>query len=134
MSRILLNQCLWVCGGILTHDILFSPNEVAALRERGGQRFQPKKERSLEEMGRLTQKSDTHVVLMWLRPAELKLLYPVLRERKNFSIVVDDWWICPWWFMREATHIMFRMYSGIAVRNGTFPFVTVSPPLLTAPE
>src|SRR6185312_13260399 len=134
MSRISLNQSLWVCGGVRTQEILYPRVEVAALRERGAQvfLFNGKRDtKGFEELGRLARQSDVHIVLMWLRPREMMALQPILRERKNFSVVLDDWWIYPHWLTREATYIINRMYSGIAVRLGISQLVTESPPIFS---
>jgi hypothetical protein len=132
-----LNESLWICGGIRTQGTLYPRIETAALRERGAEVFLfngPKDAKGLAELQHRLQHSDVHVVLIWLRPNDVKSLYPVLRERKNFSIVLDDWWICPPWFMREAEYVIFRMFNGIAVRLGLAPFITSAPPLLVKPE
>jgi hypothetical protein len=135
--RLSLNESLWVCGGARTQEILYPRVEVAALRERGAQVFLlngSRDTKGLEELGRMARQSDAHIVLIWLRPREMMSLYPILRERKNFSIVLDDWWIYPRWFTREADYIINRMYNGLAVRLGLSEFVTVPPPLLAKPE
>jgi len=82
----------------------------------------------IEELRQLLRQSDVHVVLVWLLPRELTALYPILRERKNFSLVADDWWIQPHWFMREAEYVFFRKYEGIALRRGQTAFVTERQP------
>jgi hypothetical protein len=136
-SRLVLNECLWVCGGVTNQAIQYPRQEMAALRERGAQVFQLQGQndaRGLDELGRRLRGSDVHVVLIWMRPHEVMSLYPILRERKNFSVVVDDWWLCPPWFSREADYILFRIYSGIPVRLGVADFVTQRPPLFLWPR
>ena len=136
-DRLSLNKALWICGGRRTQEILYPRIETAALRERGAKVFLlngSRDTKGLDELRRLLWQSDVHVVLMWLRPSDMKSLYPVLQERKNFSLVLDDWWICPHWFMREAEYIIFRMYNGIAVRRGISPFVTTAPPWFGNPD
>ena len=71
---------------------------------------------------------------MWLRPAEMNALHPLLRERKNFSVVIDDWWITPRWLMRDADYIVNRMYNGVATRLGESKLVTTEPPLFSKPQ
>jgi len=136
-GRLSINESLWVCGGRRVQEILYPRAETAALRARGARVFpldESKGENGIEELRRLLWNSDVHVVLMWLYPYQIKSLYPILRERKNFSIVLDDWWFCPPWFTREAEHIIFRFYNGIAVRTGLAPFVTTEPPWLGNPD
>jgi hypothetical protein len=135
--RLSLNESLWVCGGARTQEILYPRVEVAALRERGAEVFLFNGAKDTEGFAQLQhrlQHSDVHVVLMWLRPREMMSLHPILRERKNFSVVLDDWWIYPHWFTREAEFIINRMYNGIAVRKGLAPLVTASPPWFVKPE
>jgi hypothetical protein len=132
--RLSLNESLWVCGGARTQEILYPRAEIAALRERGAKVFLlngTKDEKGLEELARLARQGDAHIVLMWLRPREMMALYPILRERKNFSVVLDDWWIYPPWITREADYIINRMYSGVAVRLGHSELVTAPPPLFS---
>ena len=136
-GRLSINESLWVCGGRRVQELLYPRTEIAALRARGARVFpldESKGENGIEELRRLLWNSDVHVVLMWLYPYQIKSLYPILRERKNFSIVLDDWWFCPPWFTREAEHIIFRFYNGIAVRTGLAPFVTAEPPWLGNPD
>jgi|GEM_PF-698050 hypothetical protein len=132
-----LNQSLWICGKARSQEILYPRIEIAALRERGAEVFLfggATDTKGLEELRSRLQHSDVHVVLMWLRPAEMNALYPVLRERKNFSVVTDDWWITPQWLMRDAEYIINRMYNGVASRLGESELVTTEPPLFGKPE
>ena len=111
--------------------------EIAALRARGAQVFLLKSARDQEGLTRLRHRlwqSDTHVILLWLYPDEMAALYPILRDRKNFSAVLDDWWIIPHWFIREAEYKITRKYNGIAVRRGLTGFVEKPPPLFSRPE
>jgi hypothetical protein len=136
-KRISLNESLWVCGGRRTQEILYPRVETAALRERGTRVFLlngAKDAKGLEALRQMLRQSDVHVVLMWLSPREMMSLYPILRDRKNFSVVLDDWWICPPWLTREAEYIINRMYNGIAVRLGHTKLVTVPPPLFVRHE
>jgi hypothetical protein len=89
----------------------------------------------LAELQRQLHKSDKHIILSRLMASELKALHPLLRERKNFSIVVDDWWCMPNWFMRTAEYIIFRNYNGIAARLGHATLVDgAQPPILLKPS
>jgi hypothetical protein len=64
----------------------------------------------------------------------MNALRPLLRERKNFSVVIDDWWITPRWLMRDAEYIVNRMYNGVATRLGESKLVTTEPPLFGKPQ
>lgn len=135
--RFSINESLWVCGGARTQEILYPRTEIAALRERGARVFLlngAEDAKGLEELGRLARQNDRHVVLMWLRPREMMALRPILRERKNFSVVLDDWWIYPHWVTRDANHVINRMFNGVAVRLGQSELVTQPPPWLSLPE
>jgi hypothetical protein len=137
MAGFSINESLWVCSGVRHREILYPRMEVAALQERGAKVFLfdgAEDSKGYEELVRLLRQSDVHVVLMWCRPGDMKALYPILRERKNFSIMTDDWWIVPNWFMREAEYVVHRMYNGIAVRRGYSKFVTYPPPLFVKPQ
>ena len=94
-GRLSINESLWVCGGRRVQELLYPRTEIAALRARGARVFpleETKGANGIEELRRLLWNSDVHVVLMWLYPYQIKSLYPVLKERKNFSIVLDYWW------------------------------------------
>ena len=118
--RIIIDESLWVRGE--STDIARNArSEAAALRARGANIFMLKNCRDTEGLQRLDdllRQSDVHVILARLLPKELAAIQPLLRERKNFSVVVDDWWCMPHWFLREAEYIFFRNYNGLAVRNG----------------
>ena len=79
-------------------------------------------------------KSDEHVILEGLLACELRSLYPIFRERKNFSVVLIDWWNSPFWFSQNATYLMFHNYNGIAVRTGRGQFLAAKPPLFVKPD
>jgi hypothetical protein len=88
----------------------------------------------LQQLDRLLRQSDVHVILARLLAVELAALQPLLRERKNFSILVDDWWSMPHWFLRSAEYVIFRNYNGIAVRLGKATLVDGrQPPVLLNP-
>jgi len=132
-----LTQSLWVRGAAIDRTQRNSRSEADCLRARGAQIFPLNGSRDAEGLERLRQllfKNDVHVILARLTPKEVASTYPVLRERKNFSIVVDDWWSIPHWFMREADYIMFRNYNGLAVRMGAAALVDgAQPPWLLNP-
>jgi hypothetical protein len=77
--------------------------------------------------------SNAHVILTRLHPKELLAIKPILKNRKNFSVFYDDWWIMPHWFTREADHVVFRKFNGIALRLGETPWANDSPPWLFNP-
>ena len=136
-SRLVVNESLWVCGGITNQAIQYPRYEMAALRDRGARTFVlngDKDTKGLAELDQILRKSDVHVVLFWLRPREVKALRPILQKRKNYSVVLEDWWMYPWWFTRGADYVINRMYSGIAVRSGQTAMVTEPPPVLLWPD
>lgn len=134
--RIIIDECLWVRGEIVD-KWTNARSEAAALRARGAKIFMLKHCRDTEGLQRLRDllwKSDVHVILARLWPNELAAIKPLLRARKNFSVVVEDWWSVPHWFLREAEYIIFRNYGGIAVRTGRASLVDgPQPPLLFNP-
>jgi hypothetical protein len=135
--RISFTDSLWVRGEAIDRVQRNSISEAAGLQTRGAKLFHLKGTRDTDGLERLKQslfKKDTHVVLSRLNPMEMASTYPVLRERKNFSVVVDDWWSIPHWFMREADYIIFRNYNGLAVRMGAATLVDgAQPPWLLNP-
>ena len=135
-KRISVNEAVWVRGEKTSLYYRNARSEGAALQERGAEIFLLKggnPPENLEEFKRLL-RTDRHVILSWLLPHELTALQPLLRDRKNFSLVADDWWIQPHWFMREAEYIMFRKYQGIALRLGKTAFVPgFQPPWIMNP-
>jgi hypothetical protein len=134
--RLVLSESLWVCGAAMTHA-RFAGGELKCLRERGMEivMFDPRDQNGIEELRRRLVKQDKHVIFSWLLPSELNLAHPMVRERKNFSVVVDDWWIQPFELMRNADYVIFRKYHGIAVRLGQRPFLRDDqPPLFLNPS
>jgi hypothetical protein len=136
-TRILFDESLWVRGEAIDRTQRNSRSEAEALRARGAKIFPLRGRNDAEGLKRLQQmlfKNDVHVILARLMPREMASLHPILRLRKNFSIVVDDWWSIPHWFMREAEYIIFRNYNGIAVRTGQAALVDgPQPPWLLNP-
>ena len=136
-SRFSVNDSLWVRGDTIDRTQRNARSETDALRARGASVFMLKSHKDVEgiaELKRQLHGREKHVILSRLMAAELKALYPLLRERKNFSIVVDDWWCMPNWFMRTAEYIIFRNYNGIAARLGQATLVDgAQPPLLLKP-
>ena len=136
-NRLILSESTWICGEAWTRTLQHATSNLGVLRERGTKILLLKNHKDkgeLEQIRRLLWQRDVHVILSWLLPNELAALYPLLRDRKNFSVVADDWWVLPYWFMREAEYILFRKYHGIAVRLGQTAFVNgPKPPLLLNP-
>jgi hypothetical protein len=131
-------RSVWVRGEKICRTQRNAISETQALRERGAKIFLLKgaeDAESLKELKELLWRTDEHVVLSWLHPAELKALQPLLKDRKNFSLLADDWYIHPYWYMREAEYLLFRKYDGLAVRLGRAPFLTGGrPPVLLDPR
>ena len=89
----------------------------------------------LERLRRLLTKTDKHVLLEHLSADELKFLRPILQERRNFSIIADDWWSTPFWFNRHAEYTFYFTYNAFAVRLGGLPFARFGDtPLLQWPR
>ena len=136
--HISLNKSLWVRGEAIDRTQRNSRSEADGLRARGAKIFPLNGSQDtdgLERLRRLLFQNDVHVILARLTPKEMASTYPILRERKNFSIVVDDWWSIPHWFMREAEYIIFRNYNGIAVRQGATTLVNgAQPPWIFNPN
>ncbi len=135
-SRIKLSECLWLQGE-LARIQLFLPVSKA-LETRGVKpRILPAKSdhdgwRTLKE---LLWKTDQHVMLHGLRADELKHLYPLFKERRNFSVFLVDWWTSPFWFTQNAEYSLFHLYGGIAARTKGARFCNDwSPPLFSLPE
>jgi hypothetical protein len=133
-----ISQSLWIRGDEICQTQRNAISETQALRERGAQVFLLKGTGDQDGLAKLKQilwRTDVHVVLSWLHPKELNVLRPLLEQRRNFSILTDDWHIHPPWLMREAEYLLFRKYNGLAVRLGDAPFMTGGePPLLLDPR
>jgi hypothetical protein len=61
-------------------------------------------------------------------------LHSILRERKNYSLVLDDWWSTHHEQVRDAEYKFFRKYNGIAVWLGQADFVSEAVPWMCRPE
>jgi hypothetical protein len=135
-KHISLNDCLWIYGESIYRGTRNARAEIDALKPRGVKALMLKSgagKKDIEELRNLIWKSDAHVILTRLHPGELLALKPALAERKNFSVIYDDWWIMPHWFTREAEYVIFRKYNGIAIRLGKGKWTEDSPPLLFNP-
>lgn len=137
MSKIRLNDCLWIQSPSLSEQVLFRPI-TRALEQRHCRLYSLRLKTDSQSLPRLKQllwKTDDHVILHGLWPAELRALKPLLARRKNFSVLLVDWWQCPFWFTQHAEYIIFNLYGGIAARTKGARFCNDwKPPLFTLPE
>jgi hypothetical protein len=137
MSKIRLTDCLWVRSPSLSEQILFRPI-TRTLEQKNCRTFSLRLKTdpdSLPKLRRLLWKTDDHVILHGLWPAELRALKPLLKERKNFSVLLVDWWQCPFWFTQNAEYVIFNLYGGIAARTRGARFCNDwKPPLFACPE
>jgi hypothetical protein len=136
-NRLDLRKSLWVCGATDVRNQRHAAYNVRVLQAGGTKifMFKGKDPEELKALREILWKRDDHIVLSsWLKPYELAEIQPLLRDRKNFSVVADDWWQMPHWFTHEADYVLFRKYHGMAVRLGHLPFVNgAKPPLLLNP-
>lgn len=137
-QRLDLRQCIWICGATDVKGQRHSAYNVRVLQAGGTKVFLFKGGKNAEEHKSLRElflRSDEHVILSsWLKPYELAEIYPLIRDRGNFSVVVDDWWQAPYQVVRQAEYVFFRKYHGMAVRLGHLEFVAgAKPPLWLNP-
>jgi hypothetical protein len=137
-NRLDIRKSLWICGVTDVNNQRHAAYNVRVLQAGGTRIFMfkgGKDPAELKALRELLWRKDDHVILSsWLKPYELAEIYPLLRDRRNFSLAVDDWWQSPYWFTREADYLLFRKYHGIAVRQGQWDFVSgARPPLLLNP-
>lgn len=136
-KRVSLNECLWVYGEDIYRSTPNARPEIDALKPRDAKTFMLKigaRADDLEQLRRFIWQSDAHVILTRLHPKELMAIKPILKERKNFSVFYDDWWIMPHWFTCEADYVVFRKYNGIAIRLGQAVWANFSPPIFFNPK
>src|SRR3974377_1457202 len=101
--HLVLNESIWVRGETIDLGQRNARSENQALRERGARILMVKSAQDAEGLEKLQPeltKSYADVIRARLLAAELRARQPILRERGNFSIVVDDWWSMPHWFLR----------------------------------
>lgn len=136
-SGVKFNECLWIRSGIMDQSSIFR-SICKALVERGISILTlngPGDREGLEQIRKSVWTSDKHVVMDCIMPHESRRLYPIFKDRRNFSMSMVDWWTSPHWFTRNAHYLIFRNYNGIAVRRGLGPFAAGwRPPLLAWPE
>jgi len=132
-----IKDCLWIRSGIMDESAIFRSLRKA-LVERDAQILTlngPKDEEGLEKIRKKVWSCDTHVIMDCMMPHELRRLYPVFKERRNFSMSMVDWWTSRHWFTRNSHFLIFRNYNGISVRRGLGPFADGrQAPLLALPE
>ncbi|HSY75177.1 MAG TPA: hypothetical protein VK810_06885 [Dongiaceae bacterium] len=137
MAKIRLADCLWVRSPSLSEQRLFNPI-TRALQQKNCRLFSLRLKTDPESLTKLKQllwKTDDHVILHGLWPFELRALKPLLQERKNFSVLLVDWWQCPFWFTQNAEYVLFNLYGGIAARTRAARFANGwKPPLFAWPE
>jgi hypothetical protein len=137
-ARLSITESLWIRGEKIATSQRNAISETAALQARGAKIFLLKSARDQEGLNRLKRllwESDVHAILSWLHPNELHAIFPILKERGNYSLLTDDWFIHPYDIMRGAEYILFRKYHGIAVRLGQAQFVSgAKPPLWFNPR
>ena len=137
MARIKLTDCLWVRSPSLSEQALFKPI-TRALEQRKCKLYSLRLKTDPESLPRLKallKRSNDHVILHGLWPGELRALQPLLAERKNFSVLLVDWWQCPYWFTKNAEYVIFNLYGGIAARTQGARFCNDwKPPLFAWPE
>jgi hypothetical protein len=135
-SQIKLSNCFWLQGELARFK-LFLPI-TKGLEARGVKpHILPAKSDSdgWRKLKELLWKTDQHVMLHGLRADELKHLFPLFRERRNFSIFLVDWWTSPFWFTQNAECCLFHLYGGIVARTKGARFANDwSPPLFSLPE
>src|SRR5471030_2649124 len=109
-SPIKLQNCLWVHGPAATNP-LCAPF-VKELQRRNIRTANLSQ--GIENLRKLLVKTDAHVILLYTFPRETETLYPLFKDRKNFSVLIVDWWVSPFWFTRHAEYVFYSLYSGIA--------------------
>jgi hypothetical protein len=111
---------------------------IKALSDRGAAMLTlngPRDTDGLERIRKTVWSSDQHIIMDCLMPHELKALYPIFKERKNFSMSMVDWWTSRHWYTRNADYLIFRNYNGIAVRRGLGAFAAGrKPPIFSWPS
>jgi hypothetical protein len=135
-SHIKLSDCFWLQGE-LARARLFLPITKGLDARDVKPHILPAKSDSdgWRKLKELLWKTDQHVMLHGLRADELKHLYPLFKERRNFSVLLVDWWTSPFWFTQNAEYALFHLYGGIIARTKGVRFANNwSPPLFSLPE
>src|SRR5471032_2585733 len=98
--NIRLNECLWIRSGIMDQSSIFRSLRKALI-DRGITILTlngPDDREGLERIRKSVWASDTHVIMDCIMPHELRRLYPIFKDRQNFSVSLVDWWTSPHWF------------------------------------
>lgn len=132
-----LKDCLWLRGEFMDGQA-GSAGERKSLGRLGVKVEILKNRNDHPGLARLRQiiwNTDQHVVLSRLAPLEIRALYPIFKDRGNFSIVLCDWWSVPYWFTKNAEYLLYNFYNFLAVRSGLVPFARLrDTPLLQNPD
>ena len=135
-SSIRLSECLWLQGE-LTCQPLFRPI-LKAFEARGVRRRVLPPHGDADGWHKLKEelrKTDRHLMLHGLQARDLKPLRELLEARKNYSILLIDWWNSPFWFTQHAEYVLFNLYGGVAARTRGARFCNDwQPPLFSLPE
>jgi len=130
-SPIKLQDCLWIHGSHGLSVPLCEPL-IRELHRRGIRTFDLGE--GIDKLRELL-KTDVHAILLYMPPRETESLYPLFKDRGNFSVLIVDWWLSPFWFTRNADYVFFTLYSGIACRLGDRQFGNdYQPPFFSVPE
>lgn len=119
-----LKDCIWIRGDIIDRQT-GAAGERRSLRNLGVRVETLKNRHDRAGLTRLRQiiwNTDDHVILSRLMPLELQALYPIFKDRRNYSIVLCDWWTSPYWFTKNAEYLLYNLYNYFAVRSGLAPF------------
>ena len=136
-KSIKLSDCIWLRGEI-SEGQAGAAGERRAL-ERLGIRIETLKHRrdqeGLTRIKKVIWDCDKHVILHRLAHLEVEALFPIFKNRRNFSVVLCDWWSAPLWFTENADYLLFNLYNFFSVRAGMAPFADFwQTPLLELPE
>jgi hypothetical protein len=136
-QRLAINEYLWIRSGISDRAEIFYPIRNALI-ERGVKMLTlngPRDIEGLELIRKAVWNSDAPVMLDVMMPHELRVLKPIFKDRKHFSMGLVDWWASNYWFTKNAEHLTFRNYNGIAVMRKLTSFTSGRrPPLFSIPK
>ena len=123
-SRIVIGDCLWL-RSTETDRAPYFRWLVKALEARGARLFVIQNFADQDGLRRLKDilwRSDVHVIIDLMLDRELKALFPIFKDRKNYSLAMMDWWTSSFWYKQHAEYLLFRNYNGIAARMGMADF------------
>ncbi len=113
-----LKDCIFIYGeemGSIRPATYWSAPEVAVLKER--YRVYP-----FTELAKLI-RQNAHLIFCYLLPHQVKSLFKEVKDRRNFSMIIDDWWDQPFEITILADNLIFRKNHGVMVRRGLLPFM-----------